>query len=269
MLVDWTTVLIQVVNFVALVVLLRVVLYDRVLAAMEARRRKVAARWDEAERREAAAKQAEADFLARQKELAAEREETLAAARSEAAAQREALLAEAEAEVAALREAGTRQVEAEGRRLVQELRVRLAAQLQVLARRALTDLADADLEAQVRRVFLARLGGFLAGHPAEVEALTGGHAVLRVRSAFALDEVARGELEAALRERLGAGPSLEFETDPDLVCGIELRAGGRALGWSVDAYLDDLGEALGDLVHASDAAAPAAPDAPAAPQVRP
>jgi F-type H+-transporting ATPase subunit b len=251
MLLDWTTVAFQVVNFLALVALLRYFLYDRVLEAMEARKRRVKARWEEAERREAEAREAEEKFRARQHELAEEREEILAAARVEAEERRETLLAEAEAEVEKLREAGARQVATEGRRLVQELRVRLGAQLHVLTRRVLVDLADEDLERRVMRVFLGQLEGFLERHPAEVAALTDEHTVLKVRSTFELDEEARGEVEGSLQERLGVVPKIQYEVDPGLICGLEFRAGGRALGWNVDSYLGELADELRDLLPAA------------------
>jgi F-type H+-transporting ATPase subunit b len=70
-----------------------------------------------------------------------------------------------------------------------------------------------------------------------------------IKSAFELGKGERERIGAAVRQVLGEDARLSFDTDPGLICGVALLAGGRRLGWSVDSYLDELqtrmDEALG------------------------
>lgn len=58
-----------------------------------------------------------------------------------------------------------------------------------------------------------------------------------MRSAFEPAPARRAEIEAAIRERLGATVAVQFETSPGVVCGIELTVDGVKLSWSVADYL--------------------------------
>ena len=59
--IDWFTVVAQIINFLILVVLLKYFLYGRITAAMEQRQQEIATRWNDAERdREKAAQEADA-----------------------------------------------------------------------------------------------------------------------------------------------------------------------------------------------------------------
>ena len=65
-----------------------------------------------------------------------------------------------------------------------------------------------------------------------------------MRTAFDLEDDLRERIEGSLRELLPDGGEIRFATDEELICGIELRAAGRKIGWNVGDYLDGLRESL-------------------------
>lgn len=238
---DWITVAAQIVNFLVLVWILQRLLYRPVTRAMARRREAIRDRFAEAERRETEAEEEAARLERERADLDARREEILAEAREEAEALRHRLEEEARETVAERRAEWEAQIERERDAFLAELRRKAAGHIARRARRVLDDLAGARLEPAMAEAFLARLKGLDEDDREALRAeaaTTGGE--MTVTSAHALDEGTRARLREGLQEMLGDAPGLAFAEDPDLVCGIRLRIGGRTLQWSVDAYLEDL-----------------------------
>jgi len=234
--IDWVTVTAQVVNFLVLVYLLKRFLYAPVLAAMQRREERIADRMDTAEERERTAAEAEASFRESARELEQRRDDLLREARQEADGERRQLREQARSEVQSEREQWLAGLERERNRFLKDLRGLAASEIIAATRRLLTDLADASLEECVVRQFIERL------HNADDEVrgtLSAGRETVVVASAFELTDDARNLVVATARDLSGNDAAmLQFEQDPDLLCGIELRAGGYKLSWSADSYLD-------------------------------
>jgi hypothetical protein len=43
---------------------------------------------------------------------------------------------------------------------------------------------------------------------------------------------------------MAEGGRVRFEVDPSLVCGVEIRSGGRSLAWNLEDYLDEMEQRL-------------------------
>ncbi len=145
MLIDWFTVLAQIVNFLVLVALMKRFLYGPLVAAIDAREQSIAARLAEAARKEQEA-------AARIEQLAKEAAETerekaavLAAARADADRQRGEILAQARENVKALEAKWRDELEREKAAFLDEVRRRAAAEILAATRGALHDLACADV----------------------------------------------------------------------------------------------------------------------------
>jgi F-type H+-transporting ATPase subunit b len=236
--IDWLTLSAQIVNFLILVVILRYVLYHRIIGAIDGRREEIEEREAEvARRREEAEREAERHRREREA-LAAEREERLAEAREEADAWRERWLDEAREEVERERETWRQGLERERDRLFGEIRDHAGAATYGAVHRALADLADEELEAHVARTFARKLRG--SGGNEEIrEALRNADEVV-VRSAFELRDDGRERIRDALAEAFDLQAEPRFEVAPDLVLGILLEAGGRVIDWSVSEFMDSL-----------------------------
>ena len=124
---------------------------------------------------------------------------------------------------------------------LQELRRRIGQEAYALTARTLRDLADADLEEQVIRVFLDRIRAMdEEDRTAFVSALEASSGRPEVHTAFELDAHRRARIGEALAEWVGLGLEPRFETDADLALGIEVRVGDRKVGWSVGSYLEEM-----------------------------
>ena len=115
--------------------------------------------------------------------------------------------------------------------------------------------AGADLEALIWDVFLDKLQNLKPEEENKLrEAVSPGNGQMIVRSVFPLPDEKLARLQQRLAERYSAGISLSHENKPDLICGLELDAGGYRLGWSVDSYLAGVEERiLGILDQAEEA----------------
>jgi F-type H+-transporting ATPase subunit b len=235
-LVDPFTIVAQAVNFLVLAVVLKYVLYDRVVAVIDRRRARIDDRLARAEERETAAAAVQRRHEQERRAFEREREQLLADAREEADRRGRELLAEARDEVDELRAKWLAGMHRERERILSELERRAAREAVALGEQALADLADAHLEDEVVRVALRRLQEHRDELVAELVASDG----VTVHTAFPLHGERRGEVVARLRELLGRDLEVAVERTPELLCGLEVRAGDHAFGWNVGAWLADL-----------------------------
>jgi F-type H+-transporting ATPase subunit b len=256
MLIDPFTVIAQIVNFAILAIVLKYVLYDRVIAAMDRREESIAERLDDAERREATA-QDEAELLREEREaLDRRRQELLEEARSAAAMHHEELTDRARAEVEAERARWERGLQAEQREFRSDLQRHTVEEVVGLSRRALSDLASVDLE----RAVIDRALEHLARHRDERDDIfvaDDRNPFLTVRTASEIPEAERREITDRLREMgLDAGRRVRFECDPELVLGVEFRGDGTAVSWNAADFLTQLSATLDELAAGLDRIGP-------------
>ncbi len=237
--IDWLTVAAQIVNFLVLVWLLKRFLYQRVLNAMDRREERIASRLREAEAREKEARSEAEAFRSRSAELEREREARLAQARDEAEDERHALVAEARAEADASREHWRQELEREQGEWQEALSREIADSALNVARRALSELAGAKLEAEVLATLLRRLDAL---PEAERRAFADAAPAMRLATAFELDDAALERASAGISAALGKDVELEWSRKPALVLGAELSAGGHKLDWSVSDYIEEMAE---------------------------
>lgn len=249
MLVDWFTVGAQALNFVVLIWLMKRFLYGPILRAVEARDERVATELADATAKQLEAKQARDQFQQRDEQLEHDREDLLREAKDEAAAEGQRLLEAAReaAEAASLRHEETL------RDAMESLHVAIAQRAQeevfAIARKALTELAGASLEERLTEEFNRRLRELDGSAKVELEtALKSSTVPALVRSAFDLPDAQREAIRVALNETFSFDASIDFETAPDVVCGIELTSNGRKVAWSIAEYLRSLSEGVCELV---------------------
>jgi len=234
--IDWITVSAQIVNFLILVWLLKRFLYAPVMVAMEQRERRIADRLNDARQREEQAAAEVREYRQRSDALTAERERLIEQARREAEERKLQWLEQAREEVAATRSNWQQQTREEHDEFIDALRRRTAGIIQSVARSALRDLADAQLEETVVEVFIRRLKAL---DREERRSLRDGGSI-RIRSAHELDHAVRGRLTRAVHEHIAEDVEVEYAQAPELLCGIELYAQGRRIAWHLADYLDDL-----------------------------
>ena len=238
--IDWITVAAQVVNFLILVWLLKRFLYRPITDAIAARETHIASRISEAAQAKLDADNREAVYQDKITDMERRKSDYLAQAQEESRCARLELERKARLEIEVSDAEWRKRLESEHAHYLTELRDRAAISIVNLARKALTDLADETLEAQIERQFEARI---LALAPALADAvrLSDGEAPVGViTSRFPLAENRRASISRALSEAVGGNVSLEFEEDLSKSPGIVLRLAGLRVGWTIDTYLDAL-----------------------------
>jgi F-type H+-transporting ATPase subunit b len=246
MTVDWLTVGAQMLNFLVLVYLLKRFLYGPVVLAMARREEAIAKRQREAEqRREDAEAEARRHREAREA-LDAQRERLLARAREEADDLRRTLEKELRRETDEMRERWRAEIEREQSAFLRDVRRHVAEQFEALARRALAALASAELETQMAQVLVERLRDLDGDRREALARASASGEPLRVRSAFELPATVKRSITSELRDALGKEVEVTYELADDVICGVEIRAGGESLAWSLEGYLDTLERRLAD-----------------------
>jgi F-type H+-transporting ATPase subunit b len=260
-LIDWFTVGAQVLNFLILVWLLKRFLYKPVLDAIDGRERRI-----QLENKAAAEKQLEAqaqldDFKNRNKAFDEQRATMVAEVVGQTNSQRERLLEEARKEADELRAQYANTVRGDRARMGRQITRLVGDEVFGIARKALADLASAKLEECMAEEFVRRLRALNAE---EKKLLAVAVASLSepalLRTSFDLRAQDRVTIQDALNEILAAEVPLRFVTAPDSICGIELRANGQFLAWSIADYLDTLQRKAWALLDAEIAPPPDAAD---------
>ncbi len=246
MIIDWYTIIFQIINFMILVFLLRRFLYGPVIRAMDEREQKIVQREEVAQDKKEEAEQEQQHYRLKTEELEEKEEEIIENARAEAVKEKRGLLDQARQEVDETRRRWQESFEREKETFTAELRRRIGHQACTVARRCLQDLADARLEELIWAMFLKKLNRLPDQDRSELKkALEAGEDEITLHSAFETGPGRVEEFKEILRDLVpAAGDNLNLDavTDPGLICGLELDAGGYRVAWNIDSYLQDLEE---------------------------
>jgi F-type H+-transporting ATPase subunit b len=212
-----------------------------VLGAIDRREEGIRKRLEEALAHERATEEARAAFEAERAELESRRSSRLREVEEEVETLRRERMDEVKAQVRGVHEEWQNSMRKQEEGFLDELSRRIAREGFAVARRILSDLAEAELEERVVRLFLARVSE--AGpevRDAFGTALGAAEGRAYVDTAFPLAPERQAEISSALEKWCRTPIRIEFREDPSLELGIELRAGDRKIAWSVDSYLDAL-----------------------------
>ncbi|MCB1947467.1 F0F1 ATP synthase subunit B [Nitrosomonas sp.] len=241
--IDWITVSAQIVNFLILVWLLKRFLYQPVIRAMDRREQQIAAQLDQAQAREQNANEKAQEYQAMAKELERTRNAILSDAHEKAEQQRRQLLDEARQEVTKTRDHWHRQFQQEKEEFLNNMRSQISNTVQNIARKALDDLADAELEEQIITSFINRLSSLDQQSQTLLQkASRESSEPVRITSTFKLDSAARKRLTHAIHAHLIDGAIVEYDESSELLCGIALMAGEGQLSWNLADYIQRLGQ---------------------------
>ena len=146
MLIDWFTVVAQIINFLVLLVLLKWLLFDRVVRAMDQREEKIATRLNEAQQQRHEVEHRAQEVDQERDEIRSKREGMLESARQEADEQQRKWLREAREQIDRKRDQWQRDLAQRQQQMVEEFGQRASDALLNAMQQALRELADADLQ---------------------------------------------------------------------------------------------------------------------------
>jgi F-type H+-transporting ATPase subunit b len=231
---NWTTVILEMVNFLVLVWILKHFLYRPVLQVIEERRARIQASLEQAQARQQQAEALRLQFENRLAEWQVEKQAAREALQREMETQRKQALQALETSLAEAREKG-RVVEERRLREIEQHMAHEALELGGrFATRLLEGLAGPELEGRI----FALLDEDLAGLPEPQRktlrrAVQGNGDQVRVESAHPLNGQQHQALERSVRQLLGEDVGCSFHEQPELIAGLRLSLGD----WSVEANL--------------------------------
>ena len=245
---NWITVAAQIVNFLILVWLLKRFLYGPIVRAMDKREKTIRQRLEGADEKRVEAEQKAEEFDQRQRELEEQREDELKKAREQAQQEKKKLLDAARKEADEKRERWAQDLEREQQNFVADARRTVGEQVVQVARKALGDMADADLEQQLVAAFLKQLEALDGEQRKEIrEALDRQEGPVTLRSSFELAAKDRDRAAKKLSELFERDVEVETETSADLLCGLEATAAGHKVGWTLSRYLEQTERELNEM----------------------
>ena len=222
---DWTTFILEIVNFLVLVWILKHFLYRPVLAVIARRRAQIEEALSEARDTRQQADTLKEQFEGRLAGWETERETAHAKLLEEVAVERQHLMtavAKAMDEERAKRKAIEERQQQEWLRAAAEQGV---AQGQAFATRLLQRLAGPELEAGLFGLLLQELGQLPEQQHTDLIASAGPGSRLKVLSAYPLSAQQRSELTSALQTLLGQQIPAEFDEQAELVAGFLITLG--------------------------------------------
>ena len=251
MLIDWFTVVAQVVNFLILVWLMKRFLYQPILKALDAREKRIAAELADADAKEADAIKERDEFKRKNDEFDRQRDAMLKKATEEAANERSRLLDAVRKDADNMHDKLQDKLSSEYRNLHEEFASRTRAEVFAIARKTLADLSGESLEERMAEVFVQRLRGMNSDEKGRLAGmLKSPYHSVQVRSAFELAPAQHTSIEDAIHATLATKIPVQFEIVPDLIGGIELIMHGQKVAWSIADYVASLEKDVNELLKA-------------------
>lgn len=237
MLIDWFTVIAQLINFLVLVYLLKRFLFGRIVQAMEARKNKITSRIEEADNKLRQAEEQLSDYQQKNKELESKKDELISQAQKEAEQFKQKKIDEMKNDIEDSRQRWKERLNEERMEFIKKLRNGIATQTLNSTTSILRDLANTDLENRIIETFINKIEQ--DDHESfKFEKGTGMD--VTVRSSFRIDDEIKKKIKETLNRKLGTEVEYQFFQSDELICGIELRLNGYKFEWNVKNYISDL-----------------------------
>jgi len=214
MLINWFTVVAQIVNFLILVFLLKRFLYKPIVKHMNEREERIATRLQEAKDKRAEAQRQIDEFRDKQEEMEQQSRQKLEEAEREAQRQREELLEQARDQVQGKRQSWLQSLEKEKEDFARGLKKRSAQEILRFVQRVLQDLADEPLNNRLAEVLLARMKK-LDDEVRQRLSEAAEQGEIQVRSTFELDASMKDKITTALREFCEKDAEVAYQVDHD------------------------------------------------------
>lgn len=245
--IDPVTFVAQLVNLGILIFLLQKLLYKPLLNAVDSREAKISQQMKSAREAQEKAEQRLALIAKQEQEMQAQRSVFLNEARAEADKLRERLENQVREETAAKRASWADALEAERKGIERDLRTMLVGNFAAFSKKALSDLADADLESR----FVFVLQDKFDSLPKEDKNKMKGAQNVEISTAKPLEEKTRQALVRFVCDKLdAASETVSFIQKESLSCGVEIVANGNVLSWNLETYLADFTKQMNDSLAA-------------------
>ncbi|HPD20587.1 MAG: hypothetical protein ACOX3E_02315 [Desulfomonilia bacterium] len=250
MIIDWFTVIAQIINFLILVALLRFFLFGRIRSAMRERKAQIESSLEDARKKqEQAARELEScrvEILAWEEQ----RDELMKEASREAADKRRQLLQQVKEEAGKERERILRSLKEKKHELARDLRLMSLEDAARISRRVLSELSTAEVEQGIVNVFISRIRDLPRDRKDKLtQAVREGKNTITIRSSFVLGRALQEKISIVVKEEFTVASPVEYRHEPALVLGIEMKVDDYTVSWSAADFLTDVEERVATAIR--------------------
>ena len=225
---SWTTFILEAINFLVLVWLLKHLFYAPVKRAISQRRAAVEKTLKDAESTRRGAEDLKVRYEGRVREWEQEKERQREEFRKELNEEKTRQLKIIENLVATEREKAEAQEEKQAAERRAQNEKEAMKHAMEFTSRLLSALASPDLEGKIVEIVREHISCAATEDLPATPGLQSGEPV-QVRSAYSLTELQRSSLSAALKQRLGSNLPVTFDVDKKLLAGLEIAVGSYVL----------------------------------------
>ena len=236
MLIDWPTVIFQIINFLILIALLKRFLYGPILRAMEEREKTIAQRLEQAARAENEAKKHASRLAAEQEEFARSRSHMQQEARVEIEKWKNESINRLKNDIDLQKKNWQKSLEEEQEAFLHKLKITISQQVFQVAKKAFTDLANEQLEIQLIDTFLEKINPELSS----IETPKTSHDSVLIVSGFPLKQGEKNRLKKGLSPFFPDLDTFHFHDESELGFGLRLHAGNHKWEWNISRYMHDI-----------------------------
>jgi F-type H+-transporting ATPase subunit b len=244
--INWSTLLLQIVNFVVMVLILTKFFFKPVLNALDERSKRVTNALDEAEKREREAQEMHAEYnkkLLEANELIVNMKQK---AQEELEQTKQQLIAEAQEEIQQMRQKTESEIEESRQLAIYEHRRELGQLVTILSARLIREAGGDAFQDAALEEFVGRLRSLTAdgwqprSHGYEPDAGEDQVVDVQLVSASELDAKNISRIKAKVRTLIGLPVEMRHKVDPALVAGATLRFGDTMIDGSLEGQLESL-----------------------------
>jgi F-type H+-transporting ATPase subunit b len=234
-------VLAQCLNFLLLILVLRVIAFKPLLKVLDQRKERIAKGLEDAHKAEARLANIEADYSKRMDEARAEGQKTVAELTANAEKQAQAIIAKANEDAARIKVQAQEEALLERNKALADLRSQVVA----LSMAAANKLVGEALDEKRQRVLVDEFfSGVKAGKVVLLDpGVSAAGAKAEVTSALPLSATEQTSITSDLTGR-GAS-EVEFKVDPRILGGLLVRVGDRVVDASVSGRMESMRSSLG------------------------
>lgn len=239
--IDWFTVVAQLINFLILIGLLKYFLYGRIMEAIENRESEINKLHDEAVQHVEKAREELERAKNKNRELDHQREQLVSAVKNDVEEFRKQQMEKVREEIEGVQVRWSDSIHEQQEVFLSELKQRATDSVCAIARQALADLADASLESRIVSRFLDKVRNLGDGErDSLVATLASANQEAVIQTTYDLSKDLKSALVDELESLLKVSLDARFETVGDLQCGIALQTNSHKLAWNMRDYLTTL-----------------------------
>ncbi len=240
MLIDWFTVIAQIINFLILVWLLKRFLYKPILKAIDARETLVAEKLSSAENVMQKAEQEKEEYEKKNEDIDSKRADLIKKAKEEAELRKTEILDGVRKEGEAIKERWKKSILDQEKFLTESLSDQTQKEVIEIARKTLSDLSNSRVEERMIQVFISKIGNIDKEELAKIisDKVAKDNKCI-IRSGFELTVQEKAQLEEVVKEYIGNIEVIYKENEADLIGGIELTFNDYYISWNIADYLQD------------------------------